>query len=143
MGAEVSDPAKPGCGKGCLSIVAVIVVLGVGYGVWISMSNDAERVEMTGEAVVPAAIGFDCDEGPLLHIAPPQGQYSEQVQLANGDTTDDGCAFRFAVEVPEAETYTFRSPGLSTVTVRSSLINTIGPSGDVVLDVRLRWDERF
>lgn len=145
-GLTVDTPAKkPGCGKGCLWVFLAILAVSILTVLWSELSDDSGRIEVSGNVVIGAGalarVGATCADGPTLHISPPQRERSTRVSLSNGTSMPDGaCIFNLSARISDAETYAFRIGGLSDRTVNRRFVDTVNSSGDVVLDVTLRWD---
>jgi hypothetical protein len=66
---------------------------------------------------------------------------AEIVEIGPGIVSREGtCILVFNANVEDAATYEFRIEGLPPLTVRKTMIDTVGDDGETELDVGLRWD---
>ncbi len=62
------------------------------------------------------------------------------VNLTDGIRTEDGsCVFGFILNVPDVESYRFELAGFGVTNVQRSMIETIGDTGEIQLEVQLSW----
>lgn len=116
-----------------LPILLVVVLAAIGL-VFFDDEDDVEMIPLTGEIIVNSA--EVCSENTELDIRASDAPTTTITFSGNGLWP---CRLPLDLDIPLAETYTFAIDGVNSQTVRRSLIDTIGPDGDTVLEVRLSW----
>ncbi len=121
-------PAMFGCGT-LFALVIVFVVFA-----YVRDEDAVETIPLTGEVIVNSPEA--CSENIDLDIRASDAPTTTITFDSNGLWP---CRLPLDLNIPIAETYTFAIDGVNSQTVRRSLIDTIGPDGDTVLEVRLSW----
>jgi hypothetical protein len=130
--------------SGCLGILGIILFLAVIAIIRGITASDPEMIRMNGEAVMSAsaaraAFGDGCQDSARLYIVPSEGDVAI-VEIERATQRPNGsCAFAFAGDVPDADTYTFEMDGVNDLTIPRSTMDTVGPDGSTTLSVRLSW----
>lgn len=130
---NVNDTRETNTGcLGCFGwALLVILVVSIGAGVWTWIDErNAVTIPITGVVEIDERF---CVQS-LVFIN------GDSTPLRGGTRNEQGlCEHTFSTDVEDRETFTFQISGHDSVTVRRSLIDTIGPNGDTVLEVRLSW----
>lgn len=133
---------------GCLSLIGIVAFLAVIAIIRAVIRDSPDMIWLSGEAhlssaAARAAFGPQCDDSARMFVIPRTEddimdvatiEITSARRLGNGT-----CAFAFSGDVPDAEEYTFELDGVDDQTVRRSTMDTVGPSGDTELAVRLSW----
>ena len=166
---QPTAPISSGCGKGCASVFVAILLLTLAVMTWSSFQPDpepddppyrgsgslnstrapvrqesGETIKMLGTvtlspAVVRQTVGRDCAGDHPLHVMIVSSA-DTIINLTGGIRTNDGfCVYGFILNVPEMQSYRFELAGFDAVNVQRSMVDTVGESGETVLEVRLSW----
>lgn len=142
---EPKPSPSSGCGRGCSWLLAGFALLAAALYAFNVLTENDERISLRGEVVLSPStarqtVGAACDRDGQEVIIAPSGEGATRAHLTNGVRGNDGsCNFIIREDVPVAESYRFVFSGFEDKQLRRVMIDTVGPSGETELQVRLNW----